>query len=154
MGWTGEEVGPLAHGLTKNGKKRKTTLIYKAKWREKERASKISRQSRSAKELGNTPLMALLSAEKGLLAVSVGAWRIRRDEVRNRSSPQKTQSCTTAARDFSKQQWECSLFSFLLSQHTNQHMDTVSDGYRDIYTQTHCTNICFCVEIHISLFFD
>lgn len=49
--------------------------------------------------MGNTPLMALLCAEEGLLAVGVGVWRIRRDEVRNRSSLQQTQSSTTSASD-------------------------------------------------------
>lgn len=84
MGYIGEEVGPLAHGLTAvlsrgSSAWRENDFDLQSKVTgEKERASKISRQRRSAKELGNTPLMALLSAEKGLLAVSVGTWRIRR----------------------------------------------------------------------------
>lgn len=71
MGWNVEEVGPLAHGLTE------VLLSGLFAWREndfdlqskvtgeKERASEISRERRSAKELGNTPLMASCELRRG-----------------------------------------------------------------------------------------
>jgi len=80
-----------------------------------------------------------LSAEKGLLARSVGVCGASDGMRRGTGEAFSKLNHTTAARDFRTQQWECTLFSFLLCQYTNQHMDTARDGYRDIYIiQTYC----------------
>lgn len=141
MGRNGEGVGPLAHGIAavlSSGSfawRENDFDVQSTVTGEKESDSNRSRERRSAKELGNTLLMALLCVKEGLLAGDRGVWRIWWDEVRNRSSLKQTQSYTAEARDSCMQQWECSLFSFLVSWHTNQHTDTVTDMYRDI---THC----------------
>lgn len=82
MGRNGEGVGPLAHGVAavlSSGSfawRENDFDVQSTVTGEKERVSNRSRERRSAKELENTPLMALLCVKEGLLAGSGGVWHI------------------------------------------------------------------------------
>lgn len=131
MGRNREGVGPLAHGIAaflSSGSFawRENDFDVQSKVTgEKARVSNRSRERR-VKKLGNTLLMALLCVQEGLLAGGGGVWRTGGMRWGTGVAFCKLNlgwpsACSTG-----------DVVYFALSQHTNRHMDTVTDTYTGI----------------------